>query len=68
MHPKNRKEDTDQMEKLYSINEFIEAFKISRETYYTWVSKGIVNPSKIGGVVRITETEVKRILENKTGG
>lgn len=53
------------MEKLYSIKEFCNTFKISRDTFYTWKNKGVVNPIKIGGTVRITETEVNRILEDE---
>jgi len=53
------------MEQLYTIREFCKAFRIARDTYYIWKNTGIVETLKIGGCVRITETEIQRLLTLK---
>ena len=48
---------------MYTIKEFCELFKISRQTFNNWMAKGLVKVIKVDKAVRITEEEVKRIME-----
>lgn len=46
---------------MYTIDEFCKIFRITRQTFYNWVSKGLVNVVKVDRIVRITEEEVNRL-------
>ena len=50
---------------MYTIKEFCELFKISRQTFNNWMAKGLVKVIKVDKAVRITEEEVERL---KNGG
>ena len=50
---------------MYTIKEFCEIFKITRDGYNGWVRKGIVKPTKIGGIVRITQEEVDHLKKGE---
>ena len=50
---------------MYTIKEFCKIFKITRDGYNGWVRKGIVKPTKIGGIVRITQEEVDRLKKGE---
>lgn len=51
------------MEKFYTIKEFLQIFRISRHTFYKWKDKGIIKPIKVGGSIRIPESEINRIMQ-----
>jgi predicted site-specific integrase-resolvase len=51
------------VEKLYTVKEFLQIFKISRHTYYQWKNKKIIEPIKIGGSIRIPESEIRKIMQ-----
>ena len=46
---------------MYTIDEFCKIFRITRQTFYNWVSRGLVNDVKVDRIVRITEEEVNRL-------
>lgn len=54
------------MDKLYTIREVAEYFKVSRQTVHNWLAQDrITATSTPGGELRVTETEIKKVLEKK---
>lgn len=51
------------MEKFYSPMEVAEMFSITRETVYKLIKEGKLSSYKFGGVVRISEEQLKNALE-----
>ncbi|MCL5981382.1 MAG: helix-turn-helix domain-containing protein [Firmicutes bacterium] len=54
------------MEKYYTPEEVADNLKVSRKTIYNWIQEGRLKAVKIGHVWRISETELKRLLEGET--
>ena len=53
-----------ELEKLFKIQEVAEYFKVSRNAVYKWINEGKLKTVETpGGETRITESEIKRILE-----
>lgn len=47
---------------MFTIKEFCEIFKISRDTFYNWKEQGKVHPVLVAGTLpRIPEEEVERL-------
>ena len=53
------------MEKYYTPEEVAELLKVSRETVYNWLRAGKLKGAKVFNFWRISETELKRLLEGK---
>ena len=51
-------------EKLRTVEETAEIFGVSRVTLWQWGKKGILNPVKIGHVVRYKESEINHVLSS----
>lgn len=51
-------------EKLRTVEETSERFGVSRVTLWQWGKKGILNPVKIGHVVRYKESEINHVLSS----
>ena len=49
--------------KLLTPKQFAERLSISRWTVYNWISEGLIKSAKIGRLVRIPESEVRRIVQ-----
>ena len=54
------------MENYYTPKEISDKLKLNIRTIYKWIKEGKVNAVKLGDVWRISETELKRILEGET--
>lgn len=58
-------------EKLYSIKEVAEGYKITEQVVKKWVKSGVLKSFKIGKSVRITESAIQKFIEasnkNKEG-
>ncbi|NLG84189.1 MAG: helix-turn-helix domain-containing protein [Firmicutes bacterium] len=52
------------MEQYYTPEEVANLLKINRETLYRWVREGRIKAKKIGTLLRIPESELKRFLES----
>jgi len=51
------------LEKLYSIQEVADYFKVSKQTVHNWKARGKIKTTATpGGELRVTETEVRRII------
>jgi excisionase family DNA binding protein len=51
------------MEKIYTVKEVAEYFKVSKQTVHNWIyQKKLNTTSTPGGELRITETEIKKII------
>lgn len=46
---------------MITIKQFCDIFSITRSTFYQWEKQGIVKPVRVGGVVRISDTQVKQL-------
>ena len=53
------------MEKFYSPMEVADMLSVTRETVYKLIKQGKLNAYKFGGVVRITEEQLKSALEGR---
>jgi excisionase family DNA binding protein len=54
------------LDKLFTVKEVAEYFKVSKQTVHNWIyQKKIETTATPGGELRVTETEIKRILEGK---
>ena len=50
-------------EKLYTVAEIAEYFKVTAQAVHMWIVRGKINAiSTPGGEKRITESELKRVL------
>ena len=54
-------------EKIYSRNEVIEKFKICSATLWRWDKMGLINGKKIGNRKFYSESEIKRLTDQKGG-
>jgi len=53
------------MEKLYTPEEVAEMLKVEKMSIYRWIKKGIIKSTKINGkVIRIKESEIKKLLQD----
>lgn len=52
----------DNQERYYTIAEVAEIVRVSRRTVYTWRDAGKLNAVKIGRGLRVSQTELDRIL------
>ena len=50
-------------EKLYTINEIIDLFKITRPTVYNWIDAGYLTAKRVGRRVYIRQSEVEKLLK-----
>lgn len=53
------------MEKFYTIKELAEALKVTELTVRRWRKSGKLKSTEIGGVIRISETQLLEFLESK---
>jgi len=53
------------MEKMYTINETAELIKVSKFTIRNWITNGVIKSVKIGGAVRINESEIVRLQKGE---
>ena len=52
------------MEKLYSIQEVADYFKVSKQTVHNWKQKKLINTTSTpGGELRVVESELRKITE-----
>lgn len=55
------------MDNLYTVEEVAEKFKVNHRTVRKWIRDGKIKAIKICGYsVRITESEILRILEQES--
>lgn len=56
-------------EKLYTVKEVAEYFKVKVSAVHNWIARGNMNAvTTPGGERRVTDTEIKRIInQNKRG-
>ena len=47
------------MEKLLTVEEVAEHFRVSTKTIYFWVQKGLLKSSRVGGVRRFRKKDVE---------
>jgi excisionase family DNA binding protein len=56
------------MEKLFTVREVAEYFKVSKQTVHNWIwSNKLTTTATPGGELRVTESEIKKVLEAKYG-
>lgn len=48
---------------LYTVAEVAEMLKLTTKTVYELIKSGKISVTKIGGSIRISESELKRVLE-----
>jgi len=53
-----------ELDKLYKVCEVAEILNVSQVVIYKWIKNGLVKCIRIGGVIRIKESEIKRVMEN----
>ncbi len=51
------------MERLYTPEEVALNLKVSRKTVYNWIKEGRLQAVKVGHFWRISETELRRLLD-----
>ncbi|MCR4430636.1 MAG: helix-turn-helix domain-containing protein [Tepidanaerobacteraceae bacterium] len=56
------------MENYYTPQEVAEKLKLNIRTLYKWIREGNIKAVKIGGVWRISESEISRLLEGNSFG
>ncbi len=49
-------------EKLLSLSDVTEFFKISRRTAYYWIQKQILKPVKIAGILRFRNSDIQKLI------
>jgi len=52
------------MEKFYTPAQVAEAMSVTRETIYKLIKEGKLNSYKFGGMVRISESQLREALES----
>ncbi len=52
-------------EKLYKVPEVAELLNVSKYTVYKWCQDGKLKCIRVGGTVRIKESELKRVMESE---
>lgn len=55
----------EKLEKMYSVKEITQLLSVHDRTVRMWVADGKVKSVKINGVLRIPESEVKRLIDGK---
>lgn len=60
----NQNELSSPEERLITIEEAAEIFGVTRVTLWQWGKKGIVNPVKIGHIVRYKISDIKNVLSS----
>lgn len=53
------------MSKSYSMKEFLEATKMSRQTVYNWIQWGLISDQLFAGKRVFTQEDVDKVPENK---
>lgn len=53
------------MSKSYSMKEFLEATKMSRQTVYNWIKWGLISDQLFAGKRVFTQEDVDKVPENK---
>lgn len=53
-----------EQDKLYKVIEVAEILNVSQVVIYKWCKEGILKCVRIGGVLRIKESELKRVMED----
>jgi len=51
------------MERLYTIAELAEYFSVTERTIHIWISEGKIKTVKVGRLIRIMESELKKFIE-----
>ena len=57
-----------QLEKIYTVKEICELFRITRQTLYRQQRRGLIKSFRIGKNIRFTEEEVSRIKSGVENG
>ncbi|MEG6567732.1 helix-turn-helix domain-containing protein [Thermoanaerobacterium saccharolyticum] len=52
------------MDNYYTPQEIAEKFKVKINTVYKWIREGKLKAVKVGDLWRISETELKRFIED----
>ena len=53
-------------DKIYTVKEVADYFKVSAPAVHNWINRGQINTTATpGSEYRITESEIKRVLESK---
>jgi len=60
----NKTESLSDEERLITIEEATVIFGVSRVTLWQWGKKGILNPVKIGHIVRYKISEIRKVLNS----
>lgn len=55
----------EEMDKMYSIKEVAKALSVSEITIRRWIAAERINVMKMGGTIRISETEIIRIQKGE---
>ncbi len=56
----------DTMDNYYTPQQVAEKLQINIRTVYKWIREGKLKAIKVGDLWRISETELKRFVENKS--
>jgi excisionase family DNA binding protein len=54
-----------EMEPLFTIAEVADYFHVDERTIRNWIRDGKIRAVRVGGIVRIRESEVTRLVEGK---
>ena len=61
-HPHTIQEEGDEMEKFFTKREITEMLKVHLNTVDSWIAKGWLKAHKVGGRVRIYESDLNEFL------
>lgn len=50
-------------ESVHTMKEVADMFRVTTRTVHNWISRGLVTPTRIGGIERIDHTELQRLRE-----
>lgn len=65
-HPHTIQEEGEEMEKFFTKREITEMLKVHLNTVDSWIAKGWLKAHKVGGRVRIYESDLQAFL-NRDG-
>jgi excisionase family DNA binding protein len=61
----NHKKQSKQSDKLLTVEETAEIFKVSKVTLWRWQKDGTLMPIRIGGKTRYRESDIQRLIKRK---
>jgi len=50
-------------EKLYTVKEVADYFRVSRQAVYDWINRGLLRALRLGDRVRIPESALKEFIQ-----